>query len=150
MVSSAKVLFFPDIRKCFMLFAQFIEEENAKPNFSERFNPHTVDYYTDILWFQIFLGIFVWMSRATPDPFKKSLPKSNELLRMLVRILVLDYCSLLIATIRSIRLIRVRKLSYRYRHRYRHRYLTCPRITSGEVPISVMADILCPPLAFSE
>ena len=36
MVSSAKVLFFPDIRKCFMLFAQFIEEENAKPNFSER------------------------------------------------------------------------------------------------------------------
>ena len=42
--------------------------------------------------------------------------------------------------IRIIRLIRVRKLSYRYRQRY----LTCPRITSGEVSISVMADILCP------
>ena len=57
---------------------------------------------------QIFLGIFVWMSRATPDPFKKSLPKSNELLRMLVRMFVLDYCSLLTATIRPIRYIRVR------------------------------------------
>ena len=97
-----------------MLFGQIIEEENAKPNFSERFIPHTVDYYTDIFWFQIFLGIFVWMSRATPDPFKKSLPKSNELLRMLVRILVLDYCSLLIAhsKIRPIRLIRVRQKSF--------------------------------------
>ena len=30
------------------------------------------------------------MSRAEPDP-QKSLPKSNELLRMLVRILVWDY-----------------------------------------------------------
>ena len=57
---------------------------------------------------------------------------------------LIAHSSLLTATIRSIRYIRVRKLSYRYRHRYRHRYLTCPRITSGEVPISVMADILCP------
>ena len=48
MIPTAKVLLFPDIHKCFMLFAQIIEEENAKPNFSERLNPRPVGYYADI------------------------------------------------------------------------------------------------------
>ena len=34
--------------------------------------------------------MFFWMSRATPDP-QELLPKSNELLRIFVRIFVLDY-----------------------------------------------------------
>ena len=46
--------------------------------------------------------------------------------RFFFRILVLDYCSLLTATIRSIRQIRVRKYSYRYRHRYRSIYPSNP------------------------
>ena len=40
--------------------------------------------------YRFFIGFSFWMSRAKPDP-QKSLPKSNGLLRMLVRILVLDY-----------------------------------------------------------
>lgn len=44
------------------------------------------------LSFPIFLRISVWMSRTKPDSQIQSLPNSNELLRMLVRMFVLDYC----------------------------------------------------------
>lgn len=42
--------------------------------------------------FQFFFRISVWMSRAKPVFQIQSLPNSNELLRMLVRMFVLDYC----------------------------------------------------------
>ena len=89
----AKVLLFLDIRKCFMLFAQISEEENAKSIFSEFLNTNRSNY-TNIFLLSIFLRILVCANRLCrgqrPIP-KKCLIESNELLRMFVRILVLDY-----------------------------------------------------------
>ena len=44
MIMCAKVLLFPEIRKCFMLFAQISEEENAKSIFSEFLNTNRSNY----------------------------------------------------------------------------------------------------------
>ena len=54
----AKVLLFPDIRKCFTLFAQIIEDENAKSIFSEFLNTNRSNY-TNIFLLSIFLRMFV-------------------------------------------------------------------------------------------
>ena len=43
-LSPAKVLLFLDIRKCFMLFAQISEEENAKSIFLEFLNTNLTNY----------------------------------------------------------------------------------------------------------
>ena len=88
----AKVLLFPDIRKCFMLFAQISEDENAKSNLFRVFEHESNELHEFCFRYRFSLGCLFGCRGQSPIP-KKSLPKSNELLRMLVRIFVLDYCS---------------------------------------------------------
>ena len=82
-----------------MLFAQIIEEENAKSNLFRVFE-HESNESHEYLFVIDFPWMFVCANRLCrgqrPIP-KKCLIESNELLRMLVRILVLDYRSLLTA-----------------------------------------------------